>query len=318
MKKLCGLLIAIASSIHATTSMDPKELILHEIATVKENPDKKYVYLSNDVKKALTEIGALSLSVSREFDQLSSYIRNGGTFVEFDLVSRVITQVRDLLAQATLADETAQKNVSASIEEYQAALENGQALISVNESVDETTQKRTLRITSGLIVVDFVKLFGNLDVTNNIIVGGALTIEGATYLEGTTHINNNLIVSGTISGSTGSTFNSLTVNGPSTLNGPVTTNANSTVNGTFTVNGPSFLNGVVNVSPSLFINGKEVFPGGGGGSVSGPVTSTTNAICLFQGTSGNIIKQSPAPATIDNSNNLAGVNNITASGNISA
>ena len=49
--------------------------------------------------------------------------------------------------------------------------------------------------------------------------------------------------------------------------------------------------------------------GGGGGDVSGPGSSTDNAITRFDSTSGKIIQNSGV--TIDDSNNIAGLNNVT-------
>jgi hypothetical protein len=50
---------------------------------------------------------------------------------------------------------------------------------------------------------------------------------------------------------------------------------------------------------------------GGGGDVSGPVSSTNNAIVRWDGTGGNTVQNSGV--TIDDSDNLSGVNNVTGS-----
>jgi hypothetical protein len=52
------------------------------------------------------------------------------------------------------------------------------------------------------------------------------------------------------------------------------------------------------------------------GDVVGPASSTNNAIALFDGTTGKLLKQSSAPAVIDASNNMSGVNDLTLTGNL--
>ena len=53
---------------------------------------------------------------------------------------------------------------------------------------------------------------------------------------------------------------------------------------------------------------------GDAGDITGPVSSTDNAIARWDGTSGNLIQDSSV--TIDDSNNLTGVVNVTATGNL--
>jgi len=53
---------------------------------------------------------------------------------------------------------------------------------------------------------------------------------------------------------------------------------------------------------------------GDAGDITGPVSSTDNAIARWDGTSGNLIQDSSV--TIDDSNNLTGVVNLTATGNL--
>jgi hypothetical protein len=53
---------------------------------------------------------------------------------------------------------------------------------------------------------------------------------------------------------------------------------------------------------------------GDAGDTTGPVSSTDNAIARWDGTSGNLIQDSSV--TIDDSNNLTGVVNLTATGNL--
>lgn len=53
---------------------------------------------------------------------------------------------------------------------------------------------------------------------------------------------------------------------------------------------------------------------GDAGDITGPVSSTDNAIARWDGTAGNLIQDSSV--TIDDSNNLTGVVNVTATGNL--
>jgi hypothetical protein len=53
---------------------------------------------------------------------------------------------------------------------------------------------------------------------------------------------------------------------------------------------------------------------GDAGDITGPVSSTDNAVARWDGTSGNLIQDSSV--TIDDSNNLTGVVNLTATGNL--
>lgn len=53
---------------------------------------------------------------------------------------------------------------------------------------------------------------------------------------------------------------------------------------------------------------------GDAGDITGPVSTTDNAIARWDGTSGNLIQDSSV--TIDDSNNLTGVVNVTATGNL--
>jgi len=84
-----------------------------------------------------------------------------------------------------------------------------------------------------------------------------------------------------------------------------------------TISGTEVVNGNVNVNGQLFVNGNDITTTCPSGcQITTPGTSTDNAIVLFSGATGRILKQSPAPVTIDSSNNVAAVNNITMSGNL--
>lgn len=64
------------------------------------------------------------------------------------------------------------------------------------------------------------------------------------------------------------------------------------------------------------LSGVESTGGGGGGSgdVVGPSSSTANALTRYNGTTGKLIKNSVA--ILDNSGNLSGINNLSATGNL--
>jgi hypothetical protein len=74
--------------------------------------------------------------------------------------------------------------------------------------------------------------------------------------------------------------------------------------------------GDLSVGGNATISGTLTVTGGIVGSMTGPGASTDNAIARFNGTAGTTLKNSGV--TIDNSNNLAGVVNITATGTITA
>lgn len=82
-----------------------------------------------------------------------------------------------------------------------------------------------------------------------------------------------------------------------------------------TVKGNEVVNGDVNVNGHLFVNGSEII-NCANGCITTPSTSTDNAIVLFSGTTGKILKQSPAPVTIDPANNVGSANDITMTGNL--
>jgi len=70
---------------------------------------------------------------------------------------------------------------------------------------------------------------------------------------------------------------------------------------------------IANQPPAGFGSG-----GGGGTSAVGPPGTTDNAIALFDGTSGQLLKESPALVTIDGSNNVNNVNNFKAANKLEA
>lgn len=80
-----------------------------------------------------------------------------------------------------------------------------------------------------------------------------------------------------------------------------------------TVTGTETVTGTLNVNGSLFVNGTPITCPCG---ITLPSTSTPNAIVLFANNTGNSLKQSPAPVTIDPSNNVNNINNITMVGNL--
>jgi hypothetical protein len=55
-------------------------------------------------------------------------------------------------------------------------------------------------------------------------------------------------------------------------------------------------------------------PGGGGGSIDGPVSSTNNAVVRWDGTTAETIQDSGV--IIDDSDNITGVNNLTVTGDL--
>lgn len=80
---------------------------------------------------------------------------------------------------------------------------------------------------------------------------------------------------------------------------------NETVKGNLSVNG------------KLFLQGTEVTgdcpPGC---QITTPASATTNAVVLFADPTGRSLTQSPAPVTIDDTNSINNVDNITMSGNL--
>ena len=64
------------------------------------------------------------------------------------------------------------------------------------------------------------------------------------------------------------------------------------------------------------LSGVESTGGGGGGSgdVVGPSSSTANALARYNGTTGKLIKNSVG--ILDDSGNLSGINNLSATGNL--
>jgi hypothetical protein len=83
-----------------------------------------------------------------------------------------------------------------------------------------------------------------------------------------------------------------------------------------TVTGNEHVNGSVSIDGQLFVDGKQITTTSSSGNVTGPTQSTTHAIAIFTDSSGKVIGQSSAPVTLDTSNNIAGVNNLTVTGNI--
>lgn len=100
----------------------------------------------------------------------------------------------------------------------------------------------------------------------------------------------------------------LTVGGTTTLNN-LTVLGSEVVNGNLSIMGQLFLNGCQVTCPPT-----PICPPGC--QITTPASTTDNAIVLFSGTTGRILKQSPAPVTIDPGNNINQVNSITMSGNL--
>jgi hypothetical protein len=329
------------------------EVFSQELDAIAQQSDKHYVFLSEDVAKCISALTQKN-NLSVQAHQLADYINKGGSIAPYNLVNHVVQECLALLQNATTTPEYN------SLQNYRASLDNGNALISViNDMQNPDPTRRCKKIFCSLFVMQCLEVGGKLIVGGNTCLSN-LCVRGNATVDHNLSVGNALFVNGiqiagpgfvggaNVGGGEGLVFRDQTggvLNFRSLLAGSnitITTNPNEIVIDTApgvittatnvgtgsghvfqgeapagTLNFRTFLAGTPNISISDTLN-EVVISNVGIGDVVGPGSSTNNAIALFDGTSGRLIKQSRlvAPVTIDGTNNIDAANNITMTGNL--
>jgi hypothetical protein len=173
-----------------------------------------------------------------------------------------------------------------------------------------TTINGGLTVTGGILSItnnNGATMTGNLALTN-----GNLTVAGTTTIEGVTQINDNLIVTGSLQLSLGTTFNNLVTITSGGLN--ITGSSGATITGATTITGVTSITGNTSITGSLTTigaSGDAIFSGtlrsGGALTVSGGgATITGNTSITGTTTSSGALTVSGGGAAITGNTSISG------------